>query len=803
MRKKKKITAEMISHMSKQSLKASPMQNAFVMITIVLASSLLMTILMYATGRKQQEKDSLSHSQQAVYYNLTKEQVEILKQDERLSFQIQVKNGILSEMDGFDIKPCYVNRLTDEIRVGELEQGRLPEGEDEIAVQAALLEKMGIEPAKGSKVTFSFYDGSRESFTVSGIIKGGRKAEQFPVFFSEGYAEHGSQLKDIPYEVYVKLCNAENLSAGSCKEAVYQIGSDAGIERKYISPSKAFLDSLSMDAQTVMLYSLVGAVILLAGVLVIYGVFYLSVIGRIHQFGQLRTLGMTKKQIKRFVFCEGSSLYFGSAPPGILLGAAAGYFILPEGFRIRNTFWTAILVLALIYLFTMISVGRPARLAAAVSPMEALRYVPQDGMEQAGNKNLCRRLTPFGLGVMNFSKNRKKAALTFASLAFGGILFMMAAIYISSFDKENYARQGYFKDAEFHIYYPQSAIELNENGLSGIQAQAPMDQEFVQAVLDLEGVKNVQEIKGFGVSFDYPKKDEYDTDDGIYPLTEEETREISQYLKEGSADYEKLMSGSYVLVSDNDTVEEIYGWRFIPGDRITFHYYDGSRMAEREVEILGVLNKQYSMDNSYFDGWFLMPEEAVLRWLSHDSLNAHLLVAAETDKEGSVEELLSQILADGSKMSMETLKERRSADEQALNQIFGAISGLSLFIMTFSILSMMNTLITNIVTRKQELAMLESIGMDKKQMQKMLLGESFLLVFGAVGAAMTIGTWCGCVLMNALYRMGAFYMAFRFPIQYALAYTGILVLVPLVIIFVSMRSFSKEALVERLKGMEH
>ena len=71
---------------------------------------------------------------------------------------------------------------------------------------------------------------------------------------------------------------------------MYLIGSEAGIERKYVSPSKAFLESLSVDSQDVMLYGLVGAVILLACILVVYGVFYLSVIGKVHQFGQLRTI---------------------------------------------------------------------------------------------------------------------------------------------------------------------------------------------------------------------------------------------------------------------------------------------------------------------------------------------------------------------------------------------------------------------------------------------------------------------------------------------------------------------------------
>ena len=141
--------------------------------------------------------------------------------------------------------------------------------------------------------------------------------------------------------------------------------------------------------------------------------------------------------------------------------------------------------------------------------------------------------------------------------------------------------------------------------------------------------------------------------------------------------------------------------------------------------------------------------------------------------------------------------------KETANQMFGAISGLAIFIMMFSILSMMNTLITNIVTRKQELAMLESIGMSKVQIRRMLLGESLLLVLATVGVTVTIGTLCGYVLSNVLYNMGAFYMAFKFPVSFALIYAGILIIVPLLITFVSMQSFSKEALVERLRGMEN
>ncbi len=800
----KKTVKKMIFQMSKQSLKASRLRNMFVMVTIALASALLTAILMFAAGQGQRVKNSLSYRPQVSYYNLTGEQVERLKKDERIACQIQVKTGIMSEMDGFDIVPYYVNELSDRIRVGELESGRLPEDGNEIALQAEALKKMEIQPAVGSRVTFTFYDGSTETFTVSGILKGGGPAKQFALFFSGDYAENGSQLKDMPYEVYAKLYGAEEMGPEACKEAMFLIGSEAGIERKYVNPSRVFIDSLSVDMQSVMIYGLIGGVILLACVLVVYGVFYLSVVGRIHQFGQLRTIGMTKKQIQKFVSREGGILFWRSAPAGIGIGGIAGYFMIPDGFSVWNGLLILVMVAAVVFLITMVSVRKPARLAAAVSPMEALRYLPQEAMKKAKNKKMCRRLTPMGLGMMNFSKNKKKTAVTFASLGLGGILFMTAASYMSSFDKEGYVRQGDFTNAEFRITYSPAAIELNENGMSGLQAKVPMDDAFIQEIYALDGVKAVEEIKGFGVKFDYPIRDEYGNDDIVTPLTEEEIKEAGEYLEEGSADRHKLMSGDYILVAGNDTAGEIYGWKFAVGDGITLRYYDGNVMAEKEVTILGILNAQYTLDGKNSSGgWFLASEQAVLSWVSYDSLNEGILVSTEEDKENGIGEVLIQMAAERPELEIETLADRRVIYTQNTNQMFGAISGLSLFIMAFSILSMMNTLITNIVTRKQELAMLESIGMSRGQIQKMLIGESMLLVLVTVGVTMTVGTMCGFALSRALYQIGAFYMKFKFPVVFAFAYAGVLTVVPLVITFASLNGFSKETLVERLRGAEN
>ena len=79
------------------------------------------------------------------------------------------------------------------------------------------------------------------------------------------------------------------------------------------------------------------------------------------------------------------------------------------------------------------------------------------------------------------------------------------------------------------------------------------------------------------------------------------------------------------------------------GDVLTFHYYDGTQMAQREVTVLGLLNDQYIRDNTNLVGWFLMPEQAILNFISYDTLNANLLVSTEPEKEAAVGEVLNQM----------------------------------------------------------------------------------------------------------------------------------------------------------------
>ncbi|MDE6035207.1 MAG: FtsX-like permease family protein [Ruminococcus sp.] len=793
-----KIQKQIISLMARQSLKSGKLRNISVMITIILATALLSVILLFGVADRTVNKEKISHIQQAGFYNLTKEQLSALESAEEISYSLNVKTGMLSPQKNFDVIPYYISELSDNIQIGSLESGRLPEQIYEVAVSEGMMKKMNINAVVGSEFDMTFYDGTTEHLIVSGIMKSSDNAKQYAVFFSKEYAENGSQLKDSPYELYAKFHYAECMNKNECKEMIYHVGERAGIEHKYISPTKAFLDMLTPDSQMIISVIIVGFFILLACILVIYGVFYISVIDRIHQFGQLRTIGMTENQMKKFVSREGGKLFIRSVPIGLLTGGIAGYIINPDGWRWFNTLWIFALVCTLIYIITMISVYRPAKTASTVSPTEALHYTPQNDTKKASGKCECRNLTPLGMGIMNFSRNRKKAVSTLMSLGLGGILFITSATYISSFDRNGFARQGDFRDAECVIGISSVAIELDENGLSGIQSKNPIDEDFVEKIKAVDGVENVNEVKNFGIRFDFPQKEEYGNDDTIMLLSDEQTKTIDKYLDDGDADYNKLTSGNYILIAGNDIADEIYGWKFSVGDNLIFHYYDGEKMSEKKIEILGILNDKFNLKNEP-ECWFVLPENAVDNWISYDSLNSKLLIAIDSGKEIEAGEQLEVITAEYPELYIETLQDRNQQYNEYADQIFGAIGGLAVFIMMFSILSMINMLITNIITKKHELAILESIGMSRRQIRKMLLGESILLTGVTLALTLTVGTLFGYILSKVLYNNGAFYMTFRFPTLFTLAYATVLISVPLIISSVFMNSFSKETLTERLR----
>ena len=100
-----------------------------------------------------------------------------------------------------------------------------------------------------------------------------------------------------------------------------------------------------------------------------------------------------------------------------------------------------------------ISISKPAKIAANISPIEATKLSGYEGNKKKDSKKLYRKLSPISLSFMAARGNGKKSAMTMISLNLAGIVFMCAATFIASIDEEEFSRQGWFQYGEYTLEF--------------------------------------------------------------------------------------------------------------------------------------------------------------------------------------------------------------------------------------------------------------------------------------------------------------------------------------------------------------
>lgn len=140
---------------------------------------------------------------------------------------------------------------------------------------------------------------------------------------------------------------------------------------------------------------------------VIKSIFQISIINKIQNYGRLRTIGTTQKQIKKIVKKEGQYLGVRGILIGISLAILCSAIILAKGINIRNYIVCTMITAVICCIIVSISINKPIKIAMKVSPMESVRMTAISNIKiSAKEKN--RKLTPISLGIMNFKREPKK-----------------------------------------------------------------------------------------------------------------------------------------------------------------------------------------------------------------------------------------------------------------------------------------------------------------------------------------------------------------------------------------------------------
>ena len=458
-----------IRHLALKSLQASRTRNliavAAIALTAVLFTSLFTIALSINEGFQQSNFRQVGGFSHGGFKYLTKEQFEELK-DDPLIDQWGVRRFLGMPMDApfhkSHVEISYSDAAEAHWQYCDPVEGSLPqEGTDQAATDTHVLELLGIEPEIGAKFTISF-DVDGNPTTLSGWWEYDEAIVANHILIPE------SRVDEILAETGVDLNNPADgmtgawnmdvmLKSGSrhIEQDLNQILENHGYQNEErgdnyidIGVNWGYTGARLSDAADPTAIAAIVAVALLiifTGYLIIYNVFQISVAGDIRFYGLLKTIGTTPRQLRRIIRLQALALSIAGIPIGLVLGWFVGGQLTPviverlNGVIALTSQNPLIFIIAALFaLFTvLLSCRRPGRMAAKVSPVEAVRYTEAGSKNRAKGRRV-RKVSPFTMAWANLGRSKGKTTVTVISLSLAVVLLAVTVNFTGGFDMDKY-----------------------------------------------------------------------------------------------------------------------------------------------------------------------------------------------------------------------------------------------------------------------------------------------------------------------------------------------------------------------------
>lgn len=794
---------------SKCSFIANKNRNIFALLAIVLTTVLITAIFTIGMSLASGVQQAMVHA----YGRSTQVDFQYLTEDEagRIATHPLIKEYGQSRLVGRSVEGIFT-QMPCEIYTADVNfagfsfsaptTGRMPEAENEIALTNWILDAMGLPKEIGQLVHLDFQIGKQSysmDFTVCGFWNSDTNLQPYGrVYISEELADE--LLKDIDAEQtrmdgsYVgatKIAANLNGSLSQLGANVDIILSDTGINAEEIGVQfNSAYGTGTMDTGIIAAMGGIIFIVLISGYLLIYNIFHISIMRDVRFYGLLKTIGTTQKQITRIVNYQALVLCAIGIPIGLLLGYFLGAMLLPvllttisvDYMAAPLNLWIFVLGAALAFVTVLISCRGPAKKASKVSSIEAVRITNVSLSPKKKIKQSTGGAKIYRMAWSNLFRSRKKTVLVAASLSVGLILFNIFYTYVGSYDVNKFLQthiNGDFLIADtsyFNVAKQYSKSQtLSEDLLSeietldGVQEVAKVYYDTAFASIEGNILENMKQAQREGILLEDAsvseqqieeiiKKTDFITPHGgyinvqTYGLDNYWFDKLEDNMIEGTFDREKFLSGDYVLLGYGEDLVEV-------GDTVTLNM--GNKDGEqRSYEVMGRINydafQSLSAHSMLSPGYSIYLPTSELSSIPTSDIMSATLIADEV----AVDALQTDI---GALLSVNPdLDFRSRADyiaEMESDNRQTALIGLTLcaVILLIGILNFVNTTITNIYSRKQELAMLQSVGMTSKQSKKMLILECIYYVALTLGIFASIGYFLSYIIVNALVRNSAAY----------------------------------------------
>nr|WP_326169061.1 ABC transporter permease [uncultured Oscillibacter sp.] len=744
-------TDAIVKKLAKRSLASEKRRNLMVVTAVALAAFLISFAAILSVSVAQIQRNQAADTYEAVFTGVDASDVAALKAlpefarvgEYYLLGQEHSEQGYNASYVYCDSDMIYIARSQ-----MELVKGELPERENEVAVSEYFLSSYGSNAGIGETVRLDT-ESFQGDYTVTGILSnmGEKEGNTCAIAVSKTALTRWAGFDPAGYRAYVHFQNDEQLNqeimTACCREIAARYGlPHAGMNSSYFAYASKSIDFASAGG--------IAALVLIGGYVVIQSIFRISIQDKIQSYGQLRTIGATSKQIRRVVKRESRRLGSIGILLGVLLGVVGGLLLFPKGFHGLYYGVAVLLTVLICWFMVIISVRRPVKIAAGISPLEAVRF--SAGQERIRSRKKPIKLNPVSMGLANFRRDRKKAASIAASLSLGGILLLIVSSVVLTRSPERAARL-FFPDGDYKIYL--SSEQPEEEIMA---AGNPLNDGLRQEILSVDGVTDVlvtrQSLHGkFGTSAG--------TEAGMCDaLTDENRQEVEAALISGAmpADaHSVLLAASYQKhLAEMDVgaaMELSLGQKTVT------------------VTISGLLDP-LRMTNGHgalaLDSVALFAPEELFRELHPEIENFDYSwsIVSDPKKAERVEAGLQEILSSRSNLGLDTIGTHIAYEKMQSGLIFGSMEALSWLIFLFGVVNLINTTLSNQMSRRRENSILRSIGLTSRQLCRMNICEGLCYAAFAALAVLLIGLPISVVVCREVSRQSfaGEIVPYQFPI---------------------------------------
>lgn len=723
------------------------------------------------------------------------------------------------------VSMMYMDRTGMELYKVKLKEGQLPQKENDIVVSKGILEALGQNGKIGDTITVPYQilkdDGldytKEKDFRICGFLadnESSKEQKQYTSLVSEAFLKAEIPVEQVKYRFLLQVNGQKGNTTADYTETIQNIARQFGISEDDMNINKEYLAANYVDPATIPVIVGIMLIVVLAGIITIYSVYYVSMNQRVREFGKLKAIGATKRQLRQIVLREGMGVALFAIPIGLLIGTVAvkvvllqfvehakdsnvliteAYKVVAKGEVQLYYWWIYLLAIAVTLCTVYLSLMKPMRMAAKVSEIEAMRY--QGGSKRQKSSRKGYQFLNIGrLTKRNLAENKKKSTITIVSMAVTGIFVMMVATVLSCANPMESAKSSIVGQYEISPIVESGNKEHPEYEWAEVQKNNPLNEGLKQQIEELDGVERVDVFTALKVSGG-PFEEKIGTE-FINGVPEEYAEELKKGITEGNVTYEELKSGDKVILD-----RALLHWYpdIKVGDKLKLNIHDGDNTFQKEIEVAAI--GEYGTGLTNYNCLIMAKEGAEKLTINNSS--SYFQVIADKDYDEALEASLQAIVDGSGRLQMRTWKNEYDTWENAIQMTRGACYAFIIILAAISIMNLINTMINSVHVRKKELGMMQAIGMSDRQLMKMLQLEGIFYTVGTLIISIGVGSLAGYPLFLYAKRTGMFDIStYHYPVTAAIIMILTLFVIQMLLAIFIAKSVRKDSLIERIRFSE-